>query len=63
LRLLAAAVCRRGVRAEYWADMDAATNLKLQGYDTLRYAASPIRFNAQYIAGQIWQALRDRGMT
>ena len=48
---------------QYWDDMDRDNDLKLQGYDTLRYAAFTIRYNAQYVAGQIWQALRDRGMT
>lgn len=48
---------------QYWDDMDRDNGLKLQGYDTLRYAAFTIRYNAEYVAGQIGQALRDRGMT
>lgn len=48
---------------QYWDDMDRDNDLKLQGYDTLRYAAFTIRYNGEYVAGQIRQALRDRGMT
>jgi hypothetical protein len=47
---------------QYWDDMDRDNGLKLQGYTTLRYAAFMIRYQADYVAGQITQALHDGGM-
>ena len=36
--------------------------LKLQGYDTLRYAAFAIRYCSGYVAAQIRTSLRDSGI-
>jgi hypothetical protein len=47
---------------QYWDDMDRDNGLKLQGYNTLRYPSFAIRHRADYVAGQIEQALRDRGI-
>ena len=47
----------------YWDDMDRDNEFTLQGYTTLRYAAFMIRYQADYVARQITQALRDGGMT
>ncbi len=44
---------------QYWDDMDRDNSFKLQGYDTLRYAAFVIRYRPEYVAAQIRQALRD----
>ncbi len=46
----------------YWDDMDRDNGLLLQGYDTLRYAAFAVRYRGDYVAGQIRQALRSRGV-
>ncbi|HEX4832207.1 MAG TPA: DUF559 domain-containing protein [Trebonia sp.] len=46
----------------YWQDMDRDNQLKLQGYDTLRYPAFAIRYQADYVAGQIQAALARRGV-
>jgi very-short-patch-repair endonuclease len=48
---------------QYWDDMDRDNELRLQGYTTLRYAGFMIRYQADYVAGQITQALHDGGMT
>jgi hypothetical protein len=48
---------------QYWDDMDRDNSLKLQGYDTLRYAPFAIRYQADYVAGQIGQVLHNRGIT
>jgi hypothetical protein len=47
---------------QYWDDMDRDNSLKLARYDTLRYPSFVIRYHAEYVAGQIAAALRDRGM-
>jgi very-short-patch-repair endonuclease len=47
---------------QYWKDMDRDNQQKLSGYDTLRYASFAVRYHADYVAGQIRQVLRDRGM-
>jgi very-short-patch-repair endonuclease len=47
---------------QYRKDMDRDNQLKLSGYDTLRYASFAVRYHADYVAGQIRQVLRDRGM-
>jgi hypothetical protein len=43
--------------------MDRDNGFKLQGYTTFRYAAFMIRYQPDYVAGQIAQALHDSGMT
>lgn len=47
---------------QYWNDMDRDNQLKLQGYDTLRYASFAVRYHADYVAAQIRLALRSRGI-
>lgn len=47
---------------QYWADMDRDNALKLEGYDTLRYAAFAVRYCSEYVAGQIRQGLNARGI-
>lgn len=46
----------------YWDDMDRDNQLKMQGYDTLRYASFAVRYQPDYVAGQIRQCLRSRGI-
>lgn len=47
---------------QYWDDMARDNDLKLQGYNTLRYASFAVRYCAAHVAGQISRALRDAGM-
>jgi hypothetical protein len=47
---------------QYWDDMDRDNQFTLQGYDTLRYASFAIRYQPEYVASQIRQALRARGI-
>jgi hypothetical protein len=47
---------------QYWADMDRDNQFKLQGYNTLRYAAFAIRYCPGYVAAQIRTSLRDSGI-
>ena len=47
---------------QYWADMDRDNQFKLQGYNTLRYAAFAIRYHPDYVAAQIRTSLRDSGV-
>ena len=46
----------------YWEDMDRDNQFKLQGYETLRYPTFAVRYHADYVASQIRQALRGRGV-
>lgn len=47
---------------QYWDDMGRDNDLKLQGYNTLRYASFAVRYCPAHVAGQISQVLRDGGM-
>jgi very-short-patch-repair endonuclease len=47
---------------QYWKDMDRDNQFGLQGYQTLRYASFAVRYQPDYVAGQIRRSLRDRGV-
>jgi hypothetical protein len=46
----------------YWDDINRDNQFTPQGYDTLRYASFAVRYQADHVASQIRQALRDRGI-
>ena len=45
----------------YWDDMDRANDLTLDHYRVLRFAAWMIRYNPEFVAAKIRQALREAG--
>jgi very-short-patch-repair endonuclease len=47
---------------QYQDDMSRDNSFTLQGYNTLRYAAYSVRYQADHVASQIAQALRNVGM-
>jgi very-short-patch-repair endonuclease len=47
---------------QYWADMDRGNDFTLDGYRILRFPAFAVRYQADYVAGKIRDALRSPGM-
>jgi very-short-patch-repair endonuclease len=46
---------------QYWADMDRGNDFILDGYRILRFPAFVVRYQADYVAGKIRDALRSPG--
>jgi very-short-patch-repair endonuclease len=46
---------------QYWADMDRDIDFTLDGYRVLRFPAFVVRYQADYVAGKIRDALRSPG--
>jgi very-short-patch-repair endonuclease len=46
---------------QYWADMDRGNDFILDGYRILRFPAFVVRYQADYVAGKIRDALRSSG--
>ncbi len=46
---------------QYWADMDRGNDFTLDGYRILRFPAFAVRYQADYVAGKIRDALRSPG--
>jgi very-short-patch-repair endonuclease len=47
---------------QYWADMDRDNDFTLDGYRVLRFPAFAVRYQGDYVAGKIRDALRIPGM-